>query len=492
MTPPRAAFLAFGVLLFTCSFGWAARCQLDEPITFLSSRDPVYAWLENEQRRAYEKFHRESGRLPFGLPAIYLEKPDYVMRWADLVSDAESVFCPRGLANCDAYSKGVLLVILLELGVVHEALAGDMDISEVECKPLPTKWQDYIQYSRVESIKFLLALRRGRIYAADIIRLRIGTMPTGKVNANAYLASGPGSYVVIINHELFPFVERVAELLLASMSISETGGGLAVAHDREQIRQRLAGDRAILSGFANAVASMLKVSHVEADSVPLEGPYRKLAAALSSAVTRWVVAHEAIHVMKDHVGALSKGQNLVVQGQQTSVFTLSQKQEIEADINGQLLAVSLVSGAGKDRDIMAISTAGAVLYLLMDHQLRAFGSKLKLPSSPDSAHPDPLVRLEAIRQTNEAISSRYKFNAATWPNIISETHAVLSELAFPFIESIVIDGAIKIPAAEFCAKLAKMDGVDSRCRDSRESIKLSRLEFCSLVTEANDQRCKGP
>jgi hypothetical protein len=137
------------------------------------------------------------------------------------------------MAAGSSMDKSTAFVVLANRGIVDEALlpagAAPQDFT-TDCQPLTTKWEDVLTLTLLDAEKLAFSLFLGRL----IEGLRIGTLETGRVNAQA-IPLDDGQYLVVIDPAIFRFSRMFASTLVAALPLTGTGKLTQPEHNQDKI-----------------------------------------------------------------------------------------------------------------------------------------------------------------------------------------------------------------------------------------------------------------
>lgn len=238
------------------------------PIAFSSKTDRAYSYLEGLQDLAFADNPR-------------------IKRWTGSAEDQAQM--REVLALLDKRGKG-------DSSNPYSATF-DGVIARLQ-RAMPTQYENPITMAILCSVALAVQAEIVRD-TPDFVLPRLGTLPSGTLNAQSLLIPNSGEELITVNFSLFTFVHEFGKIGLSTIQIEEGKNQDVVINTSDGYFNSLRTDPALLTRVSMALEDFANQRPIQnhAPPRPLDDP---LLVAMDAALEEFVVAHEFAHIILRH------------------------------------------------------------------------------------------------------------------------------------------------------------------------------------------------
>jgi hypothetical protein len=232
-----------------------------------------------------------------------------------------------------------------------------------------------------------------------------GTLPSGKVNAQAILVPEAAEFIIAFDAGLFTFAHVCSKIVVEALP-RDKGDGIrggvdevGFSFDLDEIEARLVTKGPELRDrFFDLAAAYVTTGDIrEAEPFGVESSSHTMVAALREACEYFILGHEYGHILAGHLCADSVALR-ALPDHEASEALMAMEQEHEADEQGFVLAFNSLVGEGCPPPV---ALAGPELFFGCTEQLRRICSVLATGSEEERqlrayTHPPPHLRRRRI------------------------------------------------------------------------------------------------
>jgi hypothetical protein len=370
-----------------------------DQIHYLSDTDNAYRYLEGRQRAIYEA----NPDIADPYSRQEMNKPGAMNTFTDLTNTLSHQGCDARGKNC-----------------VGDAELSKMILEKLRCSSLPTRFESpvFIVLINIYSQAIEPFIRQDYPKSESI---RLGSLPTGTIDAQALKPPHIDSPIVILNRDLFFFTGVFSKAVADAIPIRTVNGTVEISSDPKALAERHRQRPDIAANFADAMSRMVqKGSTSGAREVLLDADHNRLHARLVASMDMFIMLHEDSHVILGHVAAGSMSYNF--KGEKTAVLpegiaaapestlTLlkrSRSDELAADALGFKLLLKVRSGTADTAnpvDLMVAAAAPDVVFGIIDAADR-YNRQSTGASFSDAAHPSASDRRKSLEAVYKELAS---------------------------------------------------------------------------------------
>jgi hypothetical protein len=322
--------------------------------------------------------------------------------------------------KCDADAKAELAFVLKEFESTKLSCSSRKDencfsltdgldieklVNELSTQDLPTPCESALTYSLLSNL--VKRLEDGIPKSREIQgRFPIfGTVSSNEPNAMAVPGETEDSYLVVFNREMFVFVHEFTKLYFQSFGYKKTDKHVGYSWERAELEKRLKEQPEITKTLATVTLRLVVGGESPHNAtVKIDARYADLIPRLVESVELFALAHEYAHVFLRH----KRNNDRVANVGGVSVFNRSEENEVEADILGHLMHITVIGENASDPIASAFEIWGADMLFTMIEIIEDAKTIVSQQRAEAASHPPAQLRRAMIRANIDRMREKNK------------------------------------------------------------------------------------